>query len=70
MDGESAGLGMTDASRCPRCEQNNGCVMAAGQNEAHRCWCAHIEVGEAVLREIEVNDRCLCRACAGRSDQE
>ncbi|MBU6467103.1 MAG: cysteine-rich CWC family protein [Burkholderiales bacterium] len=56
----------TAAARCPLCEQNNHCKMAAGE-DASRCWCMHAPVSPLALARVADNDRhrrCVCAACA------
>ncbi|MGB4928066.1 MAG: cysteine-rich CWC family protein [Giesbergeria sp.] len=54
------------AARCPLCEQDNHCNMAAGEG-ATRCWCMNTPVSPLALARVAANDRhqrCVCAACA------
>lgn len=57
----------TEASRCPRCERPNDCVLARdGSAASEACWCRResfplglIEASSGPQR----GDRCICRSC-------
>ncbi|MBW7833865.1 MAG: cysteine-rich CWC family protein [Simplicispira suum] len=54
------------ALRCPLCEQDNACSMAACEDAA-QCWCMGMRVSPLALARVASQDRqrrCLCAACA------
>jgi hypothetical protein len=57
-----------DPARCPICERENACGMAAG---AATCWCFSVEMPREVIDRVPAGARgvaCVCRACAARGE--
>jgi hypothetical protein len=55
----------SDSMRCPLCEQDNQCAVAAGR-EASSCWCMSTTINEEAKQRaanIGADKRCLCRQC-------
>ena len=50
------------ARLCPRCQQNNRCAIALGQ-EASQCWCHSARFNTQRVAEYRGLDRCLCENC-------
>ncbi|WP_159239072.1 cysteine-rich CWC family protein [Zhongshania aliphaticivorans] len=51
--------------RCPLCEQENQCAVAAG-SEPSRCWCMTTKIDEQAKRRAAssgTEKRCLCQQC-------
>jgi hypothetical protein len=62
----SATAGSLDASRCPLCHQPNDCQLCTSAAYQGACWCAGMEIPEALLAQVppELRNRaCICRAC-------
>lgn len=57
----------TEASRCPRCEQPNECVLARdGSAASEECWCRRESFPLGLIEASSGQDRgerCICRAC-------
>jgi hypothetical protein len=55
-----------DAGRCPLCGQPNGCQLCTVADYKGSCWCAKVEISEALLAQVPAelrNRACICRAC-------
>jgi len=52
------------ATRCPLCEGDNQCAIAAGLS-AESCWCQTVSISAAarLLAADSADERCLCPAC-------
>lgn len=56
----------SDAGKCPLCNGENACAMAAGQ-PPQSCWCQQLVIAPealAALPEAEKGRRCICKSCA------
>ncbi|MEX1664938.1 cysteine-rich CWC family protein [Zhongshania arctica] len=54
-----------DPKRCPLCEQDNQCAVAAG-NESSNCWCMAVKIDQQAKNRANTGDcekRCLCQQC-------
>ena len=51
---------------CPLCGQPTDCQRCTAAAYKGPCWCARVEIPEALLAQVPVDQRnqaCLCRAC-------
>jgi len=51
--------------RCPLCEQDNQCAVAANSDPAS-CWCMAVKIDEQAKQRANSNGsakRCLCKQC-------
>ncbi len=64
---ENPGHMKSDAGRCPLCGGDNHCQLCTGTAYKGPCWCAEVEIPEALLARVPENLRnraCICRNCA------
>ena len=55
-----------EAGQCPLCGQPNDCQLCTAAAYKGPCWCAKVEIPEALLAQVPPelrNQACLCRAC-------
>jgi len=55
-----------DPGQCPLCGQPNDCQLCTTTAYKGPCWCARVEIPEALLAQVPAdarNQSCLCRAC-------
>jgi len=55
-----------DPASCPLCGAANGCQLCSPAAYKGRCWCAQVEIPEALLARVPAelkNKSCICRAC-------
>jgi hypothetical protein len=55
-----------DARKCPLCGQPNECQLTTASPWKGPCWCAKLEIPEALLAQVPAelrNRACLCRSC-------
>ncbi|MFT7406034.1 cysteine-rich CWC family protein [Zhongshania sp.] len=55
----------SDPKRCPLCEQDNQCAVAAG-NKPSNCWCMAVKIEQQAQHRANTIDgkkRCLCQQC-------
>ena len=51
---------------CPLCGQTNDCQLCTTTAYKGPCWCARVEIPEALLAQVPEdrrNQACLCQAC-------
>jgi hypothetical protein len=57
---------VSDPSRCPLCGQANQCQLCQSSSYKGPCWCASVEIPDALLacvpREFR-NRACICESC-------
>jgi hypothetical protein len=58
------------AARCPLCEGDNRCAIAAGQ-PAENCWCQSVEISATARMQAasSAGKRCLCPACGAPTNE-
>ena len=59
----------SDHSCCPLCGQANDCRLCTPHPYKGPCWCAHVEIPDALLAQVPPelrNKTCLCRECVMR----
>ena len=62
----NASAAKAEAGHCPLCGQPNDCQLCTVAAYKGPCWCAQVEIPEALLTQAPVESRnqaCLCRAC-------
>ena len=55
-----------DAGRCPLCGRPNDCQLCTTAAFKGPCWCAKMEIPEALLARVPAdlrNRACICRGC-------
>jgi hypothetical protein len=55
-----------DTGRCPLCGGPNDCQFCTAAAYKGPCWCARVEIPEALLSQVPVefrNKACVCRVC-------
>jgi hypothetical protein len=55
-----------DVTQCPLCRRPNDCRLCAAPADNVSCWCAQVEIPEALLAQVPAESRnksCLCRDC-------
>jgi hypothetical protein len=65
--------GTLDASQCPLCHQPNDCQLCTVAAYKGSCWCAQVEIPEALLAQVPLdlrNKNCVCRACVTEFHRE
>jgi len=53
-------------AQCPLCGQLNDCQLCTSAAYKGPCWCAQVEIPEALLAQVPPdrrNQTCLCRTC-------
>jgi hypothetical protein len=61
-----AAQGSLDAGQCPLCHRPNDCQLRTVAAYKGSCWCAKVEIPEALLAQVPPESRnktCICRAC-------
>jgi hypothetical protein len=56
----------TDTSRCPLCDRPNDCQLCTPNAYKGPCWCARVEIPEALLARVPMerrNQTCICQEC-------
>ena len=56
----------TEAGQCPLCGQPNDCQLCTTAAYKGPCWCAKVEIPEALLALVPPelrNQACLCHGC-------
>ena len=59
----------SETSRCPLCGDANECQLCTPNAYKGPCWCARVEIPEALLAQVPADSRnktCICRECAMR----
>ena len=60
-------------TRCPLCGGANDCQLCSPATHKGACWCAHIEMPEALLARVPENFRqraCICHPCVEKYRSE
>jgi hypothetical protein len=55
-----------DARKCPLCGQPNDCQLGTTAAWKGPCWCAKLDMPEALLAQVPAGLRhraCICRVC-------
>ncbi|HUA66694.1 MAG TPA: cysteine-rich CWC family protein [Alphaproteobacteria bacterium] len=55
-----------DTGRCPLCGNPNNCQLCATDPYKGPCWCAKVEIPDALLAQVPLdlrNKACICRHC-------
>jgi hypothetical protein len=55
-----------DAAQCPLCGQFNDCQLCTVNAYKGPCWCARVDIPEALLRRVPPdlkNRACICPKC-------
>ena len=55
-----------EPSQCPLCHQPNECQICTAAAYKGPCWCAQVEIPDALLAQIppdQHNQVCLCQNC-------
>jgi hypothetical protein len=63
---ESLPANQADAGRCPLCGEPNDCQLCAIDPYKGPCWCAKVEIPDALLAQVPQdmrNKACICRDC-------
>ncbi len=58
-----------EAISCPLCGQANDCQLCTPDPYKGPCWCARVEIPEALLVQVPTelrNRTCICRDCVMR----
>jgi hypothetical protein len=66
MDTESLTTMGLDTGLCPLCGQANDCQLCTVNAYKGPCWCARVEVPEALLLRVPPdlkNRACICHKC-------
>ena len=56
----------SDPATCPLCGAANECQLCSPAAYKGACWCAHVEIPDALLARVPENFRnrtCICRNC-------
>ncbi len=59
-------FGATNPGLCPLCQQPNDCQLCTSSAYKGACWCARVEIPDALLALVPVESRnkaCICREC-------
>ena len=62
-------MSTTNTNRCPLCGGPNDCQLCTPNACKGPCWCARVEIPEALLARVPVdlrNSTCICRDCVMR----
>jgi hypothetical protein len=68
-----ATTGTLAAGQCPLCHQPNECQICTAAAYKGSCWCAEVEIPEALLAQVAPelrNHACICRACVMKFHQQ
>jgi hypothetical protein len=63
---ESPTANQADAGQCPLCGEPNDCQLCAINPYKGPCWCAKVEIPDALLAQVPPdmrNKACICRDC-------
>lgn len=55
-----------EAGQCPLCGESNDCQLCTVAAYKGPCWCAKVEIPDALLAQVPPdlrNQACLCRDC-------
>ena len=66
MNTESQAITGLDTGLCPLCGQANDCQLCTVHAYKGPCWCARVEIPEALLRRVPPdlkNRACICHKC-------
>ncbi|HSY74576.1 MAG TPA: cysteine-rich CWC family protein [Dongiaceae bacterium] len=66
-------LDFQNPNRCPLCGAANGCQLCSPATYKGSCWCARVEMPDALLARVPENFRnraCICRDCVEKFRRE
>jgi len=58
---------ISEMGQCPLCGQPNDCQLCTVAAYKGVCWCAKVEIPDALIAQVPPdlrNKNCICRACA------
>jgi prepilin-type N-terminal cleavage/methylation domain-containing protein/prepilin-type processing-associated H-X9-DG protein len=66
-------LDFHNPNRCPLCSEANECQLCSPATHKGPCWCARVEIPEALLARVPENFRnraCICKNCVENFPRE